>query len=430
MRQRVAILLIGLLALGACGDDSADDGASTPSARGVTADAVKVGFAIVDLKSLAAQGIKDPYGLRQDAQQVLQALVDDVNADGGVNGRRIDPVFKKVDFLDPNAQRAACLAFVQDDAVFGVVDTFAFSRPDTQGCLAAENKTPVVSASPGTDAELAKNAPYLVSLRKSETRTLKDLVLGAKEEGFFDAAKGFKKLGIVSHACRQELVDGPAGLKRLLADAGVAGTLSNFQIDCTLQGEQSIGEAAVLRHKQDDVTHVMLLAGNQAIAGYTGAATKARYFPKYFQSDYQSATENIGAGIYDPQQFDGVRAYTTLNRGKPADYQGVRRCNDVLSAARVPVIDDFARNTEAVAFCDHFELFTRALRGAGSSPTAESWAQAVRRVGSFEGATVNSGDLREEDGKLTGQGTTVALIEWRKSCTCWEKVGDFRKAFG
>ena len=56
--------------------------------KGVTANTIKIGFSYIDLETLAKSGIikidNGPY------EQVIKALVADVNAHGGINGRKLE----------------------------------------------------------------------------------------------------------------------------------------------------------------------------------------------------------------------------------------------------------------------------------------------------------------------------------------------------
>ena len=66
----------------------------------MTADAVKVGIAFPDLSAL-----KDVVDLDNgDYQKAYQAVVDSINAKGGIAGRKIDPVFAPINPIGANAR--------------------------------------------------------------------------------------------------------------------------------------------------------------------------------------------------------------------------------------------------------------------------------------------------------------------------------------
>ena len=86
----IAIALLAA-ACGGGGDDTTKTTASTKgttqrtaSFRGVTADTVKVGIVIVDYSKIAFAVDFN----RGDQQKIAQTFVDDINANGGILGRR------------------------------------------------------------------------------------------------------------------------------------------------------------------------------------------------------------------------------------------------------------------------------------------------------------------------------------------------------
>src|SRR6476659_4156078 len=97
---------------------SGSSGALTASARGVTADTINVGFSYIDLETLAKSGIikisHGPY------EQIITALVDDVNKAGGINGRKLKLFTAKYSPIGNTEQLAACTQLTEDDEVFVV----------------------------------------------------------------------------------------------------------------------------------------------------------------------------------------------------------------------------------------------------------------------------------------------------------------------
>ena len=107
---RVALSLGLVVALvGACGSSGSKKGSSTTDkpkstgsvttspqttdlGPGVTADTIKLGVVMVDYSSIA-----DFVDFtRGDQKQAYQIFIDDINKNGGVGGRKIEPVFQTV----------------------------------------------------------------------------------------------------------------------------------------------------------------------------------------------------------------------------------------------------------------------------------------------------------------------------------------------
>ena len=100
MRKHVALTVAALTLLaGACstksnsgdnaGAQSSTAPVSTKLGQGVTADSIKLGITYVDLAA-----IRNIVNIDQgDYPKAFNAVINDVNAHGGVNGRKIVPVY-------------------------------------------------------------------------------------------------------------------------------------------------------------------------------------------------------------------------------------------------------------------------------------------------------------------------------------------------
>ena len=129
-------LLVAALTLGAT--------TSTPGAagnrdlgHGVTADSVKIGFAVVDYDA-----IKDfvDYNLG-DEKKVINTFVDYLNKNGGVDGRKIVPdikVYPPIPGGQPNPL-SLCTSWAEDDDVFAVLGVFIDFTGQGQLCLTKEH---------------------------------------------------------------------------------------------------------------------------------------------------------------------------------------------------------------------------------------------------------------------------------------------------
>ena len=84
------------------GGGSATTGSASGPAPGVTADSIKIGVTYVDTKALAAVNLNYDLG---DHEATYKALFDDINAKGGINGRKIEPIFAPIDPSQPASSR-------------------------------------------------------------------------------------------------------------------------------------------------------------------------------------------------------------------------------------------------------------------------------------------------------------------------------------
>jgi ABC-type branched-subunit amino acid transport system substrate-binding protein len=101
-----------LLLVTACNSASSGGSTTGSSARGVTADTIRVG-GIVSMTTASGYS-------KKDTDLGARARYDRANAEGGVNGRRIDYLGAEDDGQDPARNLAAARKLVQQDKVFAV----------------------------------------------------------------------------------------------------------------------------------------------------------------------------------------------------------------------------------------------------------------------------------------------------------------------
>jgi ABC-type branched-subunit amino acid transport system substrate-binding protein len=90
-------------------------------APGVTNDAIKVGVTYVDTAALQKSGLQLKLG---DYKGSYQALIDDINAKGGIDGRKIQLVFAPIDPTNNTSAATQCLHLTEDENVFVTVGFF------------------------------------------------------------------------------------------------------------------------------------------------------------------------------------------------------------------------------------------------------------------------------------------------------------------
>ena len=115
---------------------TADRRPSKPVGVGVTPTQIKVGIALVDFDCV--KDFVDEIRVNQD--QVYQAYIDDINAKGGIAGRKIVPVYDSYCPLGSAGPLAVCTKFADDDKVFAVIGTFVDFSGDAQTCVAKQHQ--------------------------------------------------------------------------------------------------------------------------------------------------------------------------------------------------------------------------------------------------------------------------------------------------
>jgi hypothetical protein len=398
----------------------------TASDRGVTPTSVKVGFTILNLAGVSQAGIA--ANLRTDISDVIDAVVDHYNKAGGILGRTILPDKVSVDIINTDDQRAKCLQLTETDKVFAVVDTIEYVFRAARACFPVEHQTPLVTFIPGGSDEVAKAFPLQVSPGKDYSRVMKDYVMGAQAEGFFDPAKGFKKLGLLDDDCDPKVIDDPNdGLKAYLRQIGIT-SWSEFRVGCAIDEQEREPPQGAVQHRTDGVTNVMFVTTHLAIEPYMNAAQGQAWHPAYYLSDYEGVTADVASNKLPADQADRVHAVSQYYSGDPMKQATVVACNKILTDHGLAPITSYNHDFEAIDICENAELFVRAAIRAGPNLTRTGWGNAVQGIGDLAGTITNLGRFNKQ-GKITG-GDTIATAEWRRECSCWARISDFRAAYG
>lgn len=136
-----------------------EDPPPTGPAPGVTDDTITIGINYVDTAALLANANLD-YDLG-DHRAVYQAIIDDINADGGIHGRTLRAVFAPIDPTDAEAADEVCLQLTEDDDVFLITGFFLL---DAVLCPLDLHETAVVGGSQTPERVAQAKAPWVTWL--------------------------------------------------------------------------------------------------------------------------------------------------------------------------------------------------------------------------------------------------------------------------
>ena len=103
----------------------------------VTSTSIRIGLPYIDLSALGAVGVKLNQGSYPDA---YNALVANINAHGGINGRKLSVVFGSVNPTNTTSSLAVCTQLTEDTPVF-----LAMS-PYMPSCYLLDHATPTINA--------------------------------------------------------------------------------------------------------------------------------------------------------------------------------------------------------------------------------------------------------------------------------------------
>ncbi|MGB0502244.1 MAG: hypothetical protein ACPGNP_13760, partial [Acidimicrobiales bacterium] len=175
-------------------DDSTDDAADEPvkltaSWRGVTEDTIYVGASMLDFALLQELGFT-PAGWGDQAG-IWDALIDDLNDRGGINGRMVDIISEFYSPIDAADAERVCAILHQDNETFANLGGFVGPAGGADPCVTGTNNTVMVGGEISSAEELAQaNVAWFHSGPTSEFQTINLLNL-LVQTGKADGAKVF-----------------------------------------------------------------------------------------------------------------------------------------------------------------------------------------------------------------------------------------------
>ena len=163
--------------------------------QGVTPTSISLGITYVDVGAIRNVIKVDPGNF----QVAYTALIDQINARGGINGRKIVPVFAPVDPRGTAGAATACTQLTEDAKVFAVIGFFL--PPDT-ACYVTTHDVPIIGASLTTAQTAKAKAPWFNSLISDSDLVPKEMSI-FKHEGVFTG----KKVAVVATSADQAEVN-------------------------------------------------------------------------------------------------------------------------------------------------------------------------------------------------------------------------------
>lgn len=355
----------------------------------------------------------------EDFEKFFDFVIADVNSRGGMACRQVKVKYYETSPINPDQQRAACIQAGQDKIVF-FLDLGAFVYPQSAYLCMSEQKIPIMTAVPILPEEM-KYAPYLWSTGATTALMMHAYVKGLNQVGYFDPAKGFKKLGLLMDQC------GPgvnASLVDELARIGIKGDkVSTFEFECPSGGFAPPNEMqqAISQFRLAGVTHVIPLTGSGSFKPFTSIAQGQGFKPVYGVSDYQGLdlTSAQGSLAANPDNFDGAIMITNLSIGENtsgfAPSADTKRCQAYMAKAGYDPTTIYTGGLSGV--CSYVWLAQAALAHA-TALTRDQSLQGLFRAGTIHLAAAPDVTFRPTN-KIFG-GDTWWPGTFHKDCTCYK----------
>jgi hypothetical protein len=391
------------------------------SAPGITSSHVQVAASIIDVSSgsLTNATVGVPSTTQQEADYNLVAKK--INSEGGAGCRKIVMSFYNVNPVSPADAQQECLTMAAAQP-YVVVDSGALTDVGAGDCIPEHHI--LLASSYLTPDDLTKFHPYTLGIGGNAQDALRTGITALHQLGYFSAAKGFKKLGVLYHTCA-------AGTQSLEQTALAAAKVSSKSVDyfnlaCPAgQSDTSASmQQAVLSFKNAGVTDVTE-AGVNDWGLFTQVAQQQKYTPHYLFTDSAAAASNFtGPDAPNPTNFDktvnivegGYGEATTPNFKASA---ATKSCDAIYAAGGQPSVYKQLDGYGGVV-CEYL-WFVQALLNHASSVQPTAQVTSMHKIGTlafpYPAAPINF--------STSPTGSAYGTTEWRAiyfhaSCKCWE----------
>jgi hypothetical protein len=405
---------------------------TTRSAGAVTAKAVtgpiQLGFVNTNVSNAAAFGVE--LGSTLSNQQIYDALIAEVNKTGGINGRKIEPVYGNTDTASASWNtdfQAACEKFTKDNEVAAVLGYVFVWLDAFEGCLAKAGVPHLYGGYQPGDRRLQREFPLMVSTTHPDVDSAwLTAVGGAITSG---QLKPSNKLGLFvddcAHGQRAFHSVVPAYLRAHKIPFEV------FETGCS-SGASDNGkaasdiQAAALRFRSNGVDTVAI-GGVPALLFATQAESQA-WHPSYIM--------NVGGAAYEGnvpnsqlKNFHGygwIPAVDVNASHQPAPpNEAQKRCLAMLAAQGIQPagVNDFML---AYVSCDALFLYAAALQVTNGRTDGPAVVQALTAVApKFESASTYGGRVQVSN---VQRGGAAVWREWgfADNCNCFVYKGPER----
>ncbi len=387
----ITVIVIILVTLSAVVPGAGAADSSVGTGQGVTPTTIKLGLVQVDYSC-----IKDFVDFnRGDQEKTYEVFVDDLNANGGILGRKVEGVFRSFCPVGNAQALSACTSFTEDDKVFAVVGVFIDQSGDAQLCIAKNHKT--VEIIHNVSQSWIDQAPKGLLLTPNITtdrrlNVILDLLAQRK------TLKG-KKVAVLTQADSkdrvEELVD-PA-LKKMKVAQGTTAVLTITGTDTS--AAQSQLDSFIERWKGEGI-EAFILAG-QVVVSKTYVSQLKAAFPNATLVSDQTPTALSGgqdavAAKLDPNPYQGLISVEGQSEQARFETPVMQKCvktyekatgdtviapKDVKPGSDGKRVEIYASIEDA---CGELLFFKTIAEKAGKQLNNTTWAKAVATMGAID----------------------------------------------
>ena len=408
----------------------------TASDRGVTPEAMRIAFL-----HPSADFLSDAAGLTYTGRptaEVVQPFIDEVNANGGINGRRLEPRYIEFSPIDPASMQAACLQAAEDDLVFAALPLGGLYG-DGEVCMGQREIPTITPNSSSVDVLYGRDAGWVRQTAMNKDRTLKNWADWLLESG---TATVDTRIGVVYADVPEDtplVQDVFVPYLREIGFRNVEVAVLNLS---DVDGAIASAGRVANRLAATDVELVLPVAGNILFSLVLGELANIGFQPRFSASDFGSLARD-DVGYYPAEQWAGTVGITSaltgavLVDGVP-DTDAAQECLAAYTADGRTIARDVSDPSRADAIevgmmllaCQQVALFTDAARRAGPNPTGASLLAAVDDTGLWTHRVTTTPSFTFEPDKLDGA-DEFAAVRFQANCVgdlgCYRRIEGFRR---
>lgn len=415
---------------------------------GVTATTINVGlwYAVNSKTAAAALGASGNGVGGGDDKTQWDIILADINAKGGVLGRKLKPVYVARDSTEQGtiAQQESrdCAAWTQDNKVLAVISGEADPSNTLLACVNKAGVAQIHEDVTRSDASTFARFPYYLeggTVRMDRVAAAWPAAL-ARQKYFtgWNTVTGQPgpapvKVGIVSfndpvtrNAVEHQLL--PA-LKAIGHPVASGDWVQVLYPTGTADNGRAISEiqAATLKFASDNVTHVLPFDAQGAGVGafFAEGANGQRYYPRYGLNTGDGAQTLHDTSLWPSSQLRGALGFGWVPLldlriednpvNGPYSNSARRACIKLMAAHGVDVSSAIVQR-QVVAKCDEIQLLKQGLE-AGGAPNRDALVLGAARLGSrfVSGMTFQTRyDARHHDGAAAARD-----FAFEQGCDCF-----------
>lgn len=391
----------------------------------VTEKTITIGVRTLDPRGIEAFEATFGRSIGETPRQrdAVQSVIDQVNANGGIGGRRIVPVWQeeiaaRYAAKPDDADQKACVAFTEQAHVFAAISLIPVPGVLYGECLAKHGVINLWSPLASLDAEWLDTVRdrFYMSSNPESSRMVRFWVDTLRDAGWFRTQP---HVGVVWFDDRYDINQRTVqnALLPALKDIGVAHAKDVRVPRDEIMRPTTYSQAAA-QMKAAGVDRVLILDATGLLGWFfLNAAEQQQYTPAYGLTSYSMGASLAGAPRRQLENITLVSwlsSFDVATAQAPTPTAAERQCLDVVRRGSGAALKDALARASAFWSCDAVWLLERAGELAPAL-TVAGFAAGVEAIGTWH--QLGTFGARLGPGRHDGP-TAVRLVRFDDGCGC------------